>query len=102
MKKMTSDEIQEALAELDGWELMDGREAIRKTFRFKNFRTAWSFMEDAAIEADEMSHHPEWTNVYNRVDVILTTHDVSGLSEMDIELAAIMDEIAASPEIITD
>lgn len=102
MQKMTRDEIREALAELEGWELMGEREAIRKTFRFKNFRTAWSFMEDAAIEADEMSHHPEWTNVYNRVDVILTTHDVGGVSETDLDLAAIMEEIAASPEIQTD
>lgn len=94
-QKMTDAEIAEALGELDGWSRVEGREAIFKTFRFVDFRHAWTFMEDVAVEADEMSHHPEWTNIYNRVEVILTTHDVGGVSELDFDLAAIMDEIAA-------
>lgn len=94
-KKLTEAEVKEALSELDGWTLVDGREAIFKKFKFVDFRHAFTFMEDVALEADEMSHHPEWLNVYNRVEVTLTTHDVGGLSELDFDLAAIMDEIAA-------
>ena len=93
--KMTDAEITEALSELDGWSRIEGREAIFKKFKFVDFRHAWTFMEDVAVEADEMSHHPEWLNVYNRVEVTLTTHDAGGLSELDFDLAAIMDEIAA-------
>ena len=93
-KKMTDAEIQTALKELDGWELLSDRPAIFKKFKFKDFQTAWSFMEDVAVEADEMSHHPEWTNIYNRVEVTLMTHDVSGLSELDFDLAHFMDEVA--------
>lgn len=92
---MTDDEIAAALKEAEGWTLVDGRPAITKKFKFTDFRAAWNFMEDVAVEADEMSHHPEWTNVYNRVEVTLTTHDVGGLSELDFDLAAIMDEIAS-------
>lgn len=102
MKKMNDAEIADALSELDGWTHVDGRDAIFKKFKFTNFRHAWSFMEDVAMEADAMSHHPEWTNVYNRVEVTLTTHDVGGLSELDFDLAAIMDEIALSPDIVPD
>lgn len=93
-KKMTDTEITKALTEAEGWTRVEGREAIFKQFKFVDFRHAWTFMEDVAIEADAMSHHPEWTNVYNRVEVTLTTHDVGGLSELDFDLAAIMDEIA--------
>lgn len=98
-QKMTEAEIEESLKALDGWTLAESRSAITKKFKFKDFCTARNFMEDAAVEVNRMSHHPEWTNVYNRVEVTLTTHDVGGLSEMDFDLAAIMDEIAASPDI---
>lgn len=94
-QKLTDAEIAEGLKELDGWTRVEGRDAIFKKFRFVDFRHAWTFMEDVAVEADEMSHHPEWLNVYNRVEVTLTTHDVGGVSELDFDLAAIMDEIAA-------
>lgn len=94
-EKLTDAEIADALKEVEGWSAAQGRAAITKTFKFKDFRHAWTFMEDVAMEADAMSHHPEWTNIYNRVDVILTTHDVGGVSELDFDLAAIMDEIAA-------
>lgn len=94
LQKLSDAEIAEALQDAEGWTMAEGRAAITKKFRFRDFRTAWDFMTDVAAEADAMSHHPEWTNVYNRVDVILTTHDVGGLSDLDFDLAAIMDEIA--------
>ncbi len=80
--------------ELDGWENVDGRDAIAKTFRFMNFRQAWGFMSQSALVAEKMDHHPEWFNVYGRVDVTLTTHSVNGLSDLDVTLARKMDEIA--------
>lgn len=98
MKKLTDAEIVAALADLEGWARAEGRDAITKKFKFLDFRTAWSFMEDVAVEADEMSHHPEWTNIYNRVEVTLTTHDVGGVSELDLDLAAFMDEVAREME----
>jgi 4a-hydroxytetrahydrobiopterin dehydratase len=82
-----------AVQELDDWANVDGRDAIAKTYRFKNFRKAWGFMSQAALIAEKMDHHPEWTNVYGRVDVILTTHSANGLSELDITLARKLDEI---------
>lgn len=97
-QKLSDAEVTEALSELDGWTRVEGRAAIFKKFKFVDFRHAWTFMEDVAVEADAMSHHPEWLNVYNRVEVTLTTHDVGGLSELDFDLAAIMDEIAAEVE----
>lgn len=93
-EKLSDADVTEALSELDGWSRVEGREAIFKIFKFVDFRHAWTFMEDVAVEADAMSHHPEWLNVYNRVEVTLTTHDAGGLSELDLDLAAIMDEIA--------
>ena len=96
LQKLSADGIKAALAEREGWHTVEGRDAIAKNYTFKNFRTAWTFMEDVAMEADEMSHHPEWTNIYNRVNVILTTHDVKGVSDLDFDLADIMDEIAAA------
>ena len=73
---------------------MDGRDAIQKSFRFKNFVDAFGFMTRAAIWAEKWNHHPEWFNVYNRVEVTLTTHDVEGLSELDVKLAKKMDALA--------
>ena len=85
-----------ALAALSasGWGLADDRDAIQKTFKFKNFAQAWGWMSKIAIQAERMNHHPEWFNVYNRVDVTLATHDVDGLSELDIRLAKFMDSVA--------
>ncbi len=83
-----------AVQELDGWSNVDGRDAIAKTYRFKNFRQAWAFMSEAALVAEKMDHHPEWFNVYGRVDVTLTTHGVNGLSDLDVTLARKLDEIA--------
>lgn len=79
-----------ALAD-NGWSIVDGRDAIQKTFKFKSFIDAWGWMSRMAIVAEKMDHHPEWFNVYSRVEVVLTTHDVDGLSELDVALAKKMD-----------
>jgi len=70
------------------------RDAIRKTYHFPDFSSTWAFMTRVALQAEKMGHHPEWFNVYNRVEVILSTHDVEGLTQRDIDLARFMDEIA--------
>ncbi|KAL3803683.1 hypothetical protein HJC23_003737 [Cyclotella cryptica] len=78
-----------------GWKLTRDRDAITKTFHFVDFNQAWEFMSKVAILAEEMNHHPEWFNVYNRVEVTLTTHDCDGLSNNDVEMATKMDEFEA-------
>lgn len=78
-----------------GWRLADGRDAIAKTFTFANFVEAFGFMTRAAIWAEKMNHHPEWSNVYKTVEVTLTTHDAGGLSQLDIRLAKKMDALAS-------
>lgn len=83
-----------ALGKLSGWRAVEGRDAIAKQFRFADFNAAFGFMTRVALKADRMDHHPEWSNVYNRVDVVLTTHDAGGVTAKDIELAAFMDEAA--------
>lgn len=85
-----------ALARLTGWRAAEGRDAIVKEFRFKDFNTAFGFMTRVALYADKHDHHPEWFNVYNRVDVTLTTHDAGGVTDKDIALAHFMDEVDAS------
>jgi len=85
----------EALASLAGWSEVEGRDAIRKTFRFKDFSAAWGFMARAALIAEKMDHHPEWLNVYNRIEVTLSTHSVGGVTDFDIDLARRMDELAS-------
>ena len=81
-------------AQLPGWRLVDGRDAIQKTFKFKDFSEAFGFMSRAALVAEKMDHHPEWVNVWNRVDVTLSTHSAGGLTELDLKLAEAMDRIA--------
>ena len=83
-----------ALATLPGWSAAPGRDAIAKTYRFGDFNAAFGFMTRVALLADKMGHHPEWSNVYNRVDVVLTTHDAGGVTEKDVTLARFMDEAA--------
>jgi 4a-hydroxytetrahydrobiopterin dehydratase len=85
-----------ALKTLDGWADVPGRDAIHKTYQFKNFRKAFGFMAEVALVAEKMDHHPEWSNVYGRVDVTLTTHSAKGLSALDVSLAQKMDEIAGA------
>ncbi len=83
----------EAIAGLAGWREVEGRDAIAKTFRFKSFNQAWGCMSRVALKAERMNHHPEWFNVYNKVEVTLATHDAGGLTELDIELARFMDRV---------
>lgn len=83
-----------AIRQLNGWNEVEDRDAIRKTYHFGSFREAWGFMSEVALLAEKMDHHPEWFNVYNRVEIILTTHAVEGLTELDIALARAIDEIA--------
>lgn len=85
-----------ALAELADWNEVADRDAIERTFTFKSFNQAFGFMTRAALRAEKMNHHPEWFNVYNRVEVTLTTHDCGGLSELDVTLAKFMDKAAGS------
>jgi 4a-hydroxytetrahydrobiopterin dehydratase len=83
-----------ALAQLTGWDEVSGRDAIKKTFQFKDFNEAFGFMTRVALKAEAMDHHPEWFNVYRTVDVVLSTHDAGGVTERDIELARFMNEVA--------
>jgi len=85
-----------AIARLDGWGKAEGRDAIVKEFRFKDFNAAFGFMSRVALHAEKHDHHPEWFNVYNRVDVTLATHDAGGVTDKDVALAHFMDQAAAS------
>lgn len=89
--QLTPEQRVAALADLQGWADLDGRDAITKTFKFDDFKAAWAFMSRVALLAEEMCHHPEWFNVYNKVEVVLTTHDAGGLSALDIKMATAMD-----------
>jgi 4a-hydroxytetrahydrobiopterin dehydratase len=84
-----------ALKDLLLWQNVENRDAIHRSFKFADFNAAFSFMSRVALMAEKIDHHPEWFNVYNRVDVTLTTHDCEGVSERDIALAKFMDKIAA-------
>ena len=85
-----------ALASLTGWADVDGRDAINKSFKFADFNQAFGFMTRVSMLAEKMDHHPEWFNVYNRVDVTLATHDADGVTELDIRMAEFMNEVAGS------
>jgi 4a-hydroxytetrahydrobiopterin dehydratase len=93
-EKLSPSEIEAALQELDGWILSDSGVEIRRSFVFENFVSAFGFMTEAAIHAEKIDHHPEWTNVYRKVDVALTTHSAKGLTGLDFDLAAFMDKAA--------
>ena len=96
MIKPLDTDARAALAQdLPQWRLVEGRDAIQRSFRFRDFSEAWGFMARAALLAERADHHPEWFNVYNRVDVVLTTHDAGGLSARDVALAAAMDRLLA-------
>jgi 4a-hydroxytetrahydrobiopterin dehydratase len=94
--KLTDAERSEKIAPLlaNGWAMTDGRDAMHKTFVFKNFIEAFGFMTRAALWAEKWNHHPEWSNVYKTVEVTLTTHDANGLSALDAKLGAKMDALA--------
>ncbi len=84
----------EALKQVSGWRAVDGRDAIAKDFKFKDFNAAFGFMTRVALYADKADHHPEWSNVYNKIEVTLSTHDAGGVTEKDVALAKFMDEVA--------
>jgi 4a-hydroxytetrahydrobiopterin dehydratase len=91
-KKLDPKTLRDALSSLDGWELRE--EKLHREFRFADFVQAFGFMTKVALVAETMNHHPEWSNVYGRVAVDLTTHDAGGITEKDLELARRMDELA--------
>jgi 4a-hydroxytetrahydrobiopterin dehydratase len=93
--KLSAEARSTALARLAGWTQVSGRDAITKTFVFADFNAAFGFMTRAALVAEKMDHHPEWSNVYKTVQVTLSTHDAGGLTALDITLAEAMDRIAA-------
>ncbi|PSL21254.1 4a-hydroxytetrahydrobiopterin dehydratase [Shimia abyssi] len=94
MSELLSDAARDAVLEplfANGWAMVEGRDAISKTYTFANFVEAFGWMAKAAMWAEKWNHHPEWSNVYNRVEVVLTTHDVGGISALDAKLARKMD-----------
>jgi 4a-hydroxytetrahydrobiopterin dehydratase len=97
-ERLTEAERAELLAPLfaAGWQMVDGRDAITKTFTFANFVEAFGFMSQAALHAEKLNHHPEWFNVYRTVEVTLSTHDAGGLTALDAKLASRMDRLAGS------
>ena len=101
VERLTADERTESLPALGagGWGALPERDAIRKIWKFRNFSEAWGFMSRAALVAEKINHHPEWTNVYNVVDVTLTTHACDGLSALDIDLARRLDKLAGDAEV---
>ena len=93
IRKLDEAELKTLAEKLPGWNLLEGR-AIQKTFKFKDFNEAFGFMTRAALVAEKMNHHPEWFNVWNRVDVTLSTHDAGGLTALDVRLAEAMNRLA--------
>lgn len=93
-EKLTGEARRTALAKVAGWTDVSGRDAIAKTFTFKDFNEAFGFMSRVALVAEKSDHHPEWRNVYKTVEVVLSTHDAGGLTAKDIALAQAMDRIA--------
>jgi len=85
-----------------GWGAVEGRDAIRKIMKFRNFSEAWAFMNRVALLAEKLNHHPEWQNTYNVVDVTLSTHDCHGLSVLDMDMAAKIDSFAGGATVQTD
>lgn len=92
--RLTDGERAEALASLTGWTPVDGRDAITRTFTFRNFREAFGFMTQVALIAEKIDHHPEWSNVYRTVEVTLSTHDAGGLTALDVDMARKMNTLA--------
>ncbi|WNK00394.1 4a-hydroxytetrahydrobiopterin dehydratase [Thalassospiraceae bacterium LMO-JJ14] len=93
--KLSDEGRTKALQELQDWTEVEGRDAIQRTFKFKNFNQAFGFMSRVAMQAEKMDHHPEWFNVYATVEVTLSTHDAGGLTELDVKLAKFMDRAAS-------
>jgi len=96
VEKLTGAVRVKALKGIKGWRKVTGRDAIKKKFQFRTFNQAWGFMSKVAALAKKMDHHPEWFNVYNKVEITLSTHDAGGLSARDIKLAQAIDKIASA------
>jgi 4a-hydroxytetrahydrobiopterin dehydratase len=94
-QKISGEARTRALGRLNGWSVVDGRDAIRKKFILADFNEAFGFMTRAALVAEKLDHHPEWFNVYKTVEVTLSTHDAGGLTELDFKLAEAMDKFAS-------
>lgn len=95
-QKFDASQREAVLAQLPEWRVVEGREAITRTLKFADFSAAFGFMSRVALAAEKLDHHPEWTNVWNRVEITLSTHDAGGLTERDVKLARIIDALAAS------
>ena len=93
-QKLSGEARSRALAKLRGWGEVNGRDAISKKFVFADFNEAFGFMTRVALKAEKMDHHPEWFNVYNRVDITLSSHDANGLSMRDVKLASFIEQLA--------
>lgn len=93
-EKLTGEARRTALRELHGWSEVEDRDAIRRTYHFADFAEAFAFMTRVALLAEKQGHHPDWFNSYNRVEVILTSHDVDGVTKRDVTLARAIDEVA--------
>jgi len=93
-ERLTEEARKAAVAELSGWSEVPGREAIARTFTFRDFNEAFGFMSRVALVAEKNDHHPEWKNVYKTVEVVLATHDSGGVTKLDIQLAKAMNGIA--------
>lgn len=96
VEKLKAEARTAELMNLEGWDEVEGRDAIRKVFQFKDFNEAFAFMSRVALMAEKMDHHPEWFNVYNKVDVTLATHVADGVTMRDIKLAHFLNEIVGS------
>lgn len=96
VERLSAEARTDALRKLSGWSELDGRDAISRSFTFRDFNEAFGFMTRVALIAEKRDHHPEWRNVYRTVDVVLSTHDAGGVTLLDVELAEAMDAIAAS------
>jgi 4a-hydroxytetrahydrobiopterin dehydratase len=96
IEKLTGEQRARALASLPAWSEVAGRDAIQRTFMFRDFSEAFGFMTRAALAAEKRDHHPEWRNVWNKVEVTLSTHDAGGLTALDIELATVFDTLVAA------
>jgi 4a-hydroxytetrahydrobiopterin dehydratase len=95
MVQKLNDTARAALAQtLPAWSLVPGRDAITRSLKFADFSAAWAFMARVALLAEKQDHHPEWSNVYNRVEITLSTHDAGGLSDKDVDLAKAIDKLA--------
>lgn len=92
--RLTGKARSDALASLHGWSEVAGRDAIQKSFKFSDFTQAWGFMTKVALAAEKADHHPEWSNVYSKVEIVLSTHDAGGVSDKDVALARFIDSVA--------